>query len=69
MKAIKTNSGSRGAVSNMVPSLQHVYTTSALLGKVEYVARKNEYDKAEQKKISKRVLYFSIYYFCLFEVH
>ena len=53
MKAIKTNSGSTGVISNMVPSLQHVYIVSILLGKVEYVARQNIYDKSEQKQISK----------------
>lgn len=52
MKAIKTNSGSIGIVSNMIPSLQHVYTVSILLEKVEYVARQNEYDKCEKKQIS-----------------
>ena len=54
MKAIKTNSGSTGVISNMVPSLQHVYTVSILLGKVEYVARQNVYDKSELKQIGKR---------------
>ncbi|CAF1359232.1 unnamed protein product [Adineta steineri] len=53
MKAIKTNSGTNGVVSNMVPSLQHVYTVSFLLGKVEYVARQNVYDKSKKKKSSK----------------
>ncbi|CAF1387240.1 unnamed protein product, partial [Adineta steineri] len=53
MKAIKTNSGTNGVVSNMVPSLQHVYTVSFLLGKVEYVARQNVYDKSQKKKSSK----------------
>ncbi|CAF3334323.1 unnamed protein product [Rotaria sp. Silwood2] len=52
MKAIKTNSGSTGVISNMVPSLQHVYTVSILLGKVEYVARQNVYDKSERKHIN-----------------
>ncbi|CAF1406314.1 unnamed protein product [Rotaria sordida] len=52
MKAIKTNSGSTGVISNMVPSLQHVYTVSILLGKVEYVARQNVYDKSERKQIN-----------------
>ena len=54
MKAIKTNSGSTGVISNMVPSLQHVYTVSILLGKVEYVARQNVYDKSELKQIRKQ---------------
>ncbi|CAF3915842.1 unnamed protein product [Rotaria sp. Silwood1] len=53
-KAIKTNSGSTGVISNMVPSLQHVYTVSVLLGKVEYVARKNVYDKSEPKEIKEK---------------
>ncbi|CAF2264892.1 unnamed protein product [Rotaria magnacalcarata] len=48
-KAIKTNSGSTGVISNMVPTLQHIYTVSMLLGKVEYVARQNVYDKGERK--------------------
>lgn len=52
MKAIKTNSGSSGTISNMVPSLQHLYTVSILLGRVEYVARQNKYDKAEIKDTS-----------------
>ncbi|CAF3737244.1 unnamed protein product [Rotaria socialis] len=50
MKAIKTNAGSAGVTSNMVPSLQHVYAVSMMLGKVEYVARQNVYDKSEKKK-------------------
>lgn len=54
MKAIKTNSGSTGVISNMVPSLQHVYTVSLLLGKVEYVPRQNVYDKSERKQISEQ---------------
>ena len=56
MKAIKTNSGSNGLTSNMVPSLQHVYSVSYLLGKVEYVPRHNVYDQCEEKKSSKRAL-------------
>ncbi|UJR18400.1 hypothetical protein I4U23_005304 [Adineta vaga] len=50
MKAIKTNSGTSGVISNMVPSLQHIYTTSFLLGKIEYIARQNVYDKYEKKE-------------------
>lgn len=50
MKAIETNSGSTGAISNMVPSLQHVYTVSILIGTVEYIPRKNAYDKSEQRQ-------------------
>ena len=50
MKAIKTNSGSTGAISNMVPTLQHVYTVSILIGKVEYVPRKNLNDKPEERR-------------------
>ncbi|UJR34580.1 hypothetical protein I4U23_027356 [Adineta vaga] len=50
MKAIKTNSGTSGVVSNMVPSLQHVYTVSFLLDKVEYIPRQNVYDKSEKKQ-------------------
>jgi hypothetical protein len=53
MKAIKTNSGNSGVISNMVPSLQHVYTVSFLLGKVEYTPRQNVYDKCEKKESSK----------------
>lgn len=60
MKAIKTNAGSNGVISNMVPSLQHVYSVSMLIGKVEYVARENEYDKCERKILSKE-LYVSNY--------
>ena len=55
MKAIKINSGSTGAISNMVPSLQHLYTVSILLGKVEYVARQNVYDKSQTKQKSKDI--------------
>jgi hypothetical protein len=69
MKAIKTNSGSRGVISNMVPSLQHVYTVSILLGKVEYVARQNVYDKSERKQISKRVFLLPIIFSCLFKIY
>ncbi|CAF4315011.1 unnamed protein product, partial [Rotaria sp. Silwood2] len=50
MKAIKTNSGTSGVISNMVPSLQHVYTVSFLLGKIEYIARQNVYDKWGKKE-------------------
>ncbi|CAF0998674.1 unnamed protein product [Rotaria sordida] len=52
IKAIKTNAGSTGVISNMVPSLQHVYTVSILIGKVEYVARQNIYDKSEKKQMN-----------------
>ncbi|CAM4841639.1 unnamed protein product, partial [Rotaria magnacalcarata] len=52
MKAIKTNAGSTGVISNMVPSLQHVYIVSILIGQVEYVARQNVYDKSEKKQMS-----------------
>ena len=51
MKAIKTNSGSTGVISNMVPSLQHICAVSILLGKVEYVAGQNVYDGYERKRI------------------
>jgi hypothetical protein len=61
MKAIKTNSGSRGAISNIVPSLQHVYTVSILLGKVEYVAQQNVYDKSERKQIVNEYFCFRLY--------
>lgn len=57
MKAIETNSGSTGVVSNMVPSLQHVYTVSILIGKVEYVPRKNAYDKSEQRQTCEPFFY------------
>lgn len=60
MKAIKTNAGSTGVISNMVPSLQHVYAVSMILGKVEYVARQNVYDKSEKEKISNRIVLFFI---------
>jgi hypothetical protein len=53
MKPIKVNSGLTGVISNMVPSLQHVYTVSMLLGKVEYLARQNVYDKSERRQTSK----------------
>ena len=56
-QAVKTNSGSRGTISNMVPSLQHVYTVSILLGKVEYVARRNAYDRVETIDERKILLY------------
>ncbi|CAF1616072.1 unnamed protein product [Rotaria magnacalcarata] len=55
MKAIKTNAGSTGFISNMVPSLQHVYLVSILLGQVEYVARQNVYDKTKKKQMSIRL--------------
>ncbi|CAF4021998.1 unnamed protein product, partial [Adineta steineri] len=51
-KAIKINCGSTGIISNMIPSLQHVYTVSFLLDKVEYIPRQNIYDKPEIKKKS-----------------
>jgi hypothetical protein len=69
MKAIKTNSGSTGAVSNMIPSLQHVYIVSMLLGKVEYVPRQNVYDKSGRKQISKQFFFFYLYHSYLFEVY
>jgi len=67
MKAIKTNSGTNGVISNMVPSLQHVYTVSILLGKTEYVARQNVYDKSEKKQSSKVLRVFLIILFVLIE--
>ncbi|CAF4221656.1 unnamed protein product, partial [Adineta steineri] len=51
-KAIKINCGSTGIISNMIPSLQHVYTVSFLLDKVEYIPRQNIYDKPKIKKKS-----------------
>ena len=60
MKAIKTNAGSTGVTSNMVPSLQHVYEVSMLLGRVEYVARQNIHDKPEKKQISNLTVLFLV---------
>ena len=60
MKAIKTNAGSTGVTSNMVPSLQHVYEVSMLLGKVEYVVRQNICDKPEKKQMSNLTVLFLV---------
>ena len=55
MKAIKTNSGINGVISNIVSSLQHVCTISILLGEIEYMERQNVYDKPKKKQLSKDV--------------
>ena len=54
-KAIKIYSGSNGIISNMVPTLQHLYTVSMLIGKVEYVPRRNRYDNAQEKTNSENI--------------
>lgn len=62
-KAIKPNSGSKNVVSNMVPSLQHIYSVSLLLGKVEYVPRQNIYDKPQEKHIgNSHCCYLSLHF-------
>ncbi|CAF1418087.1 unnamed protein product [Adineta steineri] len=65
MKAIKINSGTKGVVSNMVPSLQHIYSVSFLLGKIEYVVRQNVYDTCE-KKISSKCEILFLHKACLY---